>query len=71
MRTARCSKCNVELNLDAIGMSLPAWNLEHNRVTGCTGIIMDPELEEEMKKQVIDPFVQKALDEERKKSEKK
>jgi len=37
MKTAKCSKCGVELNLDAIGQSLDQWNMDHQTKMQCTG----------------------------------
>jgi len=37
MKTGKCTQCGVELNLDAIGMTLQQWNLEHQTRKGCAG----------------------------------
>jgi len=39
MKTGKCSSCGVVLNLEAIGMSLQQWNLEHQTKKGCPGEI--------------------------------
>lgn len=36
------------VNLDAIGIPLMDWNRNHNQVTGCTGLLIDPRVMEEM-----------------------